>query len=305
IYYNDVAVNPTSAEKFGKLIATHLDIDELTISDGDVEAQSIILQYADIKEVVINISGSVMPSHLPSLTNVLTNKQCKITIDVIINDQLEQWNNIFARNNQIIVKYCTLNINRTAMPPQLHTLKKILRIKNCPATVPVINDDDVPIWNSGNAPFNKIITDKVVVTKPHGALPFLRNVQTMKINEWCQKYLWRELHNCGPNTSRSNVDTLWTSVDTISALPPTVMFLGLGLLSDITNGVAKDPGISQLTHHCPELQLIHIHIKAGTTKDLPQLPELPHPPYLYISLLEKRHMEWAIKTVKELQPSPR
>ena len=50
--YNDLKINPSAAEKFGKLIAPHIDTKDFTIHDGDVEVLVTLLKYVDIKEVL-------------------------------------------------------------------------------------------------------------------------------------------------------------------------------------------------------------------------------------------------------------
>ncbi|CAL4090618.1 unnamed protein product, partial [Meganyctiphanes norvegica] len=59
-----------------------------------------------------------------------------------------------------------------------------------------------------------------------------------------------------------------TSVAHVQELPKTLERLYLGLLMDSTTGVAHNPGLDELTKHCPQLRVLAgLHIQAGTVLD--------------------------------------
>ncbi|CAL4123022.1 unnamed protein product, partial [Meganyctiphanes norvegica] len=204
--YMDLNVNPTAAEKFGKLIAPHLKIDDLNIKNGDVEVLSNLLQYCDIKKVTFYISGNVMPAQLPALLNVLTDKNCKVTIKKITEAQVHFWDTLIRLNDQININEVTFDISGPVMPAQLPALLNVLADKKCKVTINITTEAQVHIWKTALELTNQINLNEVTVTFDISGtvmpaqLPALLNVLTdkqckvtIKITTEAQVHFWYNL----------------------------------------------------------------------------------------------------------------
>ncbi|CAL4240435.1 unnamed protein product, partial [Meganyctiphanes norvegica] len=128
--YSDLNLNPTSAAKFGQLIAPHLDLNDFTIKDADVEVLSTLLLYVDIDKVKLDLSSTVMPAQLPILMNVLRNNKCSIIVSEISNKNIDLWNSVSI--NTKLPQIITDKINVTTCHDNLPFLAQVHKVKeNC------------------------------------------------------------------------------------------------------------------------------------------------------------------------------
>ncbi|CAL4072366.1 unnamed protein product, partial [Meganyctiphanes norvegica] len=69
--------------------------DGLTIKEANVDVLSTALEDINIDKVIMDINSIAIPTHLPTLNNVLKNTKCNITISIskIADEQVDLWVN--------------------------------------------------------------------------------------------------------------------------------------------------------------------------------------------------------------------
>ncbi|CAL4064468.1 unnamed protein product [Meganyctiphanes norvegica] len=116
VYY-DLIGNTTAADKFARLIAPYLKLENLSIKDAHVEAlSSLLLQYVDIDEVKLDISSNDTLPLLPALIDVLRSKNCIIKIEEINDDQFPLWNSIITQYTNIHIDKVIINNKVKSLP---------------------------------------------------------------------------------------------------------------------------------------------------------------------------------------------
>ncbi|CAL4135394.1 unnamed protein product [Meganyctiphanes norvegica] len=114
--YSDLKVNSTAAEKFAILIAPHLDLNNFTIKDAEVEILSALLKYVEISTVTLDISDTEISTQLPTLLDVLRTKKSIINIFNIEDKHVSMWNASIKQNYKINIENVVLKTEHKNLP---------------------------------------------------------------------------------------------------------------------------------------------------------------------------------------------